>query len=194
MAKSTEVLSGVSLESLVPAARGSSEVDAVHRGVASPPSATDVTSDRRRQVGMSADQSGRGMPSHCLDDAYPPIFTLRDVASVSQPLHEDITGTADPLQPPACHWSCAEASLTRNPDLGMYEFGVHGLEMQAALFEMLTYDSAGGARRNLEMSIEINQSGDPAKEDIRYLLQPYYVAANVHRFNEPARALTGVAP
>ena len=36
--------------------------------------------------------------------------------------------------------------------------------------------------------------GDPAKEHARYLLQPYYVAANVHHFNEPAGTLTEVAP
>ena len=152
MAESAEALSGVSLESLIPAARGSSEVDAIHRGVASPPSASDVIGDRRRQVGMNADQSGQGMPSHRLDDACPPISTLRDGASVPQPLHEDIPGTADPLHPPACHWSCAVASLTRNFGLGTYEFGVQGLEMQAAAFEMLTYDYAAGALRNLEMS------------------------------------------
>jgi hypothetical protein len=194
VAEFAEALSGVSLESLIPAVRGSSEVDAVHRGVASPPSATDVIGDRRRQVGMNADLSGQGMPPHRLDDACPPISTLRDVASVPQPLHEDIPGTADPLQPPACHWSCAEASLTGNLGLSTYEFGVQGLEMQAAAFEMLTYRYAGGALRNLEMNIEISRWGDPAKKDPRYLLQPYYVAANVHRFNEPAGTLTEVAP
>ena len=40
------------------------------------------------------------------------------------------------------------------------------------------------------MSIEISRWGHQA----RYLLQPYYVAANVHRFNEPAGTLTEVAP
>lgn len=59
---------------------------------------------------------------------------------------------------------------------------------------MLTYDYAGGALRNLEMSIEISRWGHPAKEAARYLLQPYYVAANVHRYNEPAGTLTKVAP
>ena len=194
MAESAEALSGVSPESLIPAARGSSKVDAVHRGVASPPSATDVLGDRHRQVGMNANQSGLGMSSYRLDDACPPISTLRDVASVPPPLHEDIPGTADPLQSPACHWSCAEASLTRNLGLGTYEFGVQGLEMHAAAFEMLTCDYAGGALRNREMNIEISRWDAPVKEDARYLLQPYYVTANGHRFNEPAGTPTEVAP
>jgi hypothetical protein len=155
VAESTETLSGVSLERLIPAARGSSEINAVHRGVASPPSAPDVIGDHRRQVGMNVDQSARGMPPNRLDAAAPPIFPLRDVASGSPPLHENIPGTDDPLQPP---------------------------------------DYASGALRNLEMSIEINRSDDPAKEDARYLLQPYYIAANVHHFNKPAKTLAEVAP
>ncbi len=89
---------------------------------------------------------------------------------------------------------CAEGGLTRNLGVGMYESGVLGLEMQAAVFEMLTYDNARGAPRNLELSIEISRWGDPGKDDARYLRQPYYVAANVHRFNEPAETLAEVAP
>jgi hypothetical protein len=54
--------------------------------------------------------------------------------------------------------------------------------------------SAGHDAAVQEMSIEISRWGDPAKEDARYLLQHYYVAANVHRFNEPAGTLTEVAP
>jgi hypothetical protein len=43
------------------------------------------------------------------------------------------------------------------------------------------------------MSIEISRWGDHAKKDAQYLLQPYYVAANVHRFNQPAGTTTEVA-
>jgi hypothetical protein len=60
-------------------------------------------------------------------------------------------------------------------------------------FEMLTYDHTGDAPCNPEMSIEISRWGAAAKKDTRYLLQPDYVAADVHRFNEPAGTLTEVA-
>jgi hypothetical protein len=89
-------------------------------------------------------------------------------------------------------WSCAEASLTRNFGYGTYEFVVRGLEMlePAAVFGMFTYDYASGTLHNREMNIEISRWGDPAKKNAQYVLQPYYVAANVHRFNAPAGTLT----
>jgi hypothetical protein len=89
-------------------------------------------------------------------------------------------------------WSCAEASLTQNLGFGTYEFVVRGLEKlePAAVFGMFTYDYAGGALHNREMNIEISRWGDPAKKNAQYVMQPYYVAANVHRFNAPAGALT----
>lgn len=82
-------------------------------------------------------------------------------------------------------WSCAEASLTNNLGYGAYEFLVQGLEglEPAAVFGMFTYDYASGAQHNREMDIEISRWGDPAKKNAQYVLQPYYVAANVHRFN-----------
>jgi hypothetical protein len=40
------------------------------------------------------------------------------------------------------------------------------------------------------MSIEISQWGDAAKKNAQYVLQPYYVATNVHRFNVPTGVLT----
>jgi len=89
-------------------------------------------------------------------------------------------------------WSCAEASLTRNLGYGAYEFAVRGLEAlePAAVFAMFTYDYASGALHNREMNIEISRWGDPTNKNAQYVLQPYYVAANVHRFNLPAGTLT----
>jgi hypothetical protein len=89
-------------------------------------------------------------------------------------------------------WSCAEASLTRNLGYGTYEFVVRGLDSlePAAVFGMFTYDYASGAQHNREMAIEISRWGDLAKKNAQYVLQPYYVAPNVHRFNVPAGTLT----
>jgi hypothetical protein len=89
-------------------------------------------------------------------------------------------------------WSCAEASMTRNLGYGTYEFVVCGLDAlePAAVFGMFTYDYASGALHNREMNIEISRWGDPTKKNAQYVLQPYYVAANVHRFNAPAGTLT----
>ena len=90
-------------------------------------------------------------------------------------------------------WSCSEAALTRNLGYGAYEFVVRGLDAlePAAVFGMFTYDYAGGAQHNREMDIEISHWGGPTeKKNAHYLLQPYYVAANVHRFNAPRGTLT----
>lgn len=89
-------------------------------------------------------------------------------------------------------WSCAEASLTQNLGYGTYEFVVRGLDAlePAAVFGMFTFDYAGGALHNREMSIEISRWGDPERKNAQYILQPYYVAANVHRFNTPSGTLT----
>jgi hypothetical protein len=89
-------------------------------------------------------------------------------------------------------WSCAEASLTRNFGYGTYEFVVRGLESlePAAVFAMFTYDYASGAQHNREMNIEISRFGDPTQANAQYVLQPYYVAANLRRFHAPAGTLT----
>jgi hypothetical protein len=89
-------------------------------------------------------------------------------------------------------WSCSEASLTRNLGYGTYEFVVRGLDglEPAAAFDMFTYDYASGAQHHREMNIEISQWGNPAQTNAQYVLQPYYVAANVHRFQAPAGTLT----
>ena len=89
-------------------------------------------------------------------------------------------------------WSCAEASLTRNLGYGTYEFVVSGLESMepAAVFSMFTYDYASGSQHNREMDMEISRWGNPAEKNAQYVLQPYYVAANVHRFNAPNGTLT----
>lgn len=90
-------------------------------------------------------------------------------------------------------WSCAEASLMRNLGYGTYEFLVSGLDAlePAAVFAMFTYDYASGAQHNREMDIEISRWGNPTEaKNAQYTLQPFYMAANVHRFNPPAGTLT----
>ena len=90
-------------------------------------------------------------------------------------------------------WSCAEVSLTRNLGYGTYEFVVRGLDAlePAAVFGMFTYDYASGAQHNREMAIEISRWGNPTeKNNCQYVLQPYYEAANVYRFNAPGGTLT----
>lgn len=89
-------------------------------------------------------------------------------------------------------WSCSEVSLNRSLGYGTYEFVVRELGQlePAVVFGMFTYDYAGGPQVNREMDIEISRWGDPDNKNAQYVLQPYYVAANVHRFNIPSGRLT----
>jgi hypothetical protein len=89
-------------------------------------------------------------------------------------------------------WSCAETSMIRNLGYGTYEFVVRGLEglEPAAVFSMFTYDYASGAQHNREMGVEISRWGNPTKKNAQFVVQPYYVAANVHRFSVPNAVLT----
>ncbi len=89
-------------------------------------------------------------------------------------------------------WTCAEVSLTRSLGYGTYRFVVRDSSQlePAAVFGMFTWDYAGVEQRNREVDIEINRWGDVFSKNAQYVVQPYYVAANVHRLTIPAGRLT----
>src|SRR4051812_36550870 len=89
-------------------------------------------------------------------------------------------------------WTCAEVSLTRSLGYGTYRFVVKDISHlePAAVFGMFTWDYAGGEQGNRELDIEISRWGDPASKNAQYVVQPYYVAANVVRFMAPEGKLT----
>ena len=60
----------------------------------------------------------------------------------------------------------------------------------AAAFGMFTWDDLGVEQNHREVGIEISRWGDPANKNAQYVIQPYYVAANVARFTAPAGRLT----
>jgi hypothetical protein len=89
-------------------------------------------------------------------------------------------------------WTCAEVSLTRSLGYGTYRFVVRDISHlePAAVFGMFTWDYAGGEQGNREVDIEISRWGDPTSKNAQYVVQPYYVAANVARFMAPGGRLT----
>ena len=89
-------------------------------------------------------------------------------------------------------WTCAEVVLTRSFGYGTYSFVVRdtsNLE-PAAVLAMFTWDYAGGDDNNREMDVEVSRWGDPASKNVQYVVQPFYVPANVARFISPPGALT----
>lgn len=89
-------------------------------------------------------------------------------------------------------WSCAEASLTRSLGYGTYSFTVEDTSSvdPAAVLGMFTFDYSGADENYHEMAIEVSRWGDPLIKNAQYVVQPYYVAANVSRFSLPRATVT----
>jgi hypothetical protein len=89
-------------------------------------------------------------------------------------------------------WTSAEVSLTRSLGYGTYAFVVRDVSQlePSAAFGLFTWDDEGGDQNHRELDVEISRWGDPAIANAQYVVQPYYVAANVRRFAAPAGRLT----
>ena len=89
-------------------------------------------------------------------------------------------------------WTCAEVSLTRSLGYGTYSVQVRDSSNvePAAVFGMFTWDYAGTDQNYREMAIEMSRWGDPASNNGQYVVQPFYVPANVAKFTAPAGPLT----
>lgn len=89
-------------------------------------------------------------------------------------------------------WTCAEVKLSRSLGYGTYVFVVRDVSHlePAAVLSMFTWDEANAGQNHREMDIELAKWGDPASKNAQYVVQPYYVPANVVRFNAPAGTLT----
>ena len=97
-------------------------------------------------------------------------------------LHLRIAGQPD-------HWTSAEIGLTRSLGYGSYRFVVRDISQlePAAVFSILTWDDSGPPR---EMNIEVSRWGETTSKNLQYVIQPYYVPANVVRFMAPPGVLT----
>ena len=92
----------------------------------------------------------------------------------------------------AGQWSCAEVKLLRSLGYGSYRFVVRDVSQlePAAVLSMFTWDDDDAGQNHREMNIELAKWGDAASKNAQYVVQPYYVPANVVRFNVPAGLLT----
>lgn len=90
------------------------------------------------------------------------------------------------------HWTSAEVILTRSLGYGTYAFTVRDTSAldPAAAFGMFTWDEEALDQNHRELDIDISRWGDPSVPNAQYVLQPYYVPANVARFSAPAGTLT----
>jgi hypothetical protein len=90
------------------------------------------------------------------------------------------------------HWTCAEVKLTRSLGYGTYALTVRDSSRlePAAVLSMFTWDDVAGAESHREVDIELTRWGNPDSQNAQYVVQPYYVPANVARFAAPAGLLT----
>jgi hypothetical protein len=100
-------------------------------------------------------------------------------------LHLRIAGEAP-------RWTCAELRLNRRLGYGSYRFVVRDVSRlePAAVLTLFTWDGPAADQSHREMDIEISRWGDPAAKNGQYVVQPYYVPANVAAFVAPAGVLT----
>jgi hypothetical protein len=77
----------------------------------------------------------------------------------------------------------------RSLGYGSYRFIVHDVSHlePAAAFSVFTWDDAGPPR---EVDIEISRWGETGSKNAQFVVQPYYVPANVIRFVAPGGVLT----
>lgn len=89
-------------------------------------------------------------------------------------------------------WTSAEVILARTLGYGTYQFQVRDTSVldPAAALGMLTWDDQGADQNHRELDIEISQWGDRSVPNAQYVVQPYYVPANVVRFAAPAGRVT----
>jgi hypothetical protein len=84
-------------------------------------------------------------------------------------------------------WSCAEINLTRSLGYGSYSFAVRDAPQlePGNVMGLFTWDPLEAGQNHREIDVELSQWGDPAAKNAQFTIQPYYVPANVFRFNSP---------
>jgi len=89
-------------------------------------------------------------------------------------------------------WICSEVILTKNLGYGTYLLTVEDISHlePATIFSAFTWDELPADPNHREMDVEISQWGNPTGEKGRYIVQPYYIPANISRFGAPAGQLT----
>jgi hypothetical protein len=87
-------------------------------------------------------------------------------------------------------WAGAEVKLTRSLGYGTYKFQLRDdshLE-PSALMTLVAWDGVGTESTRRELDIELGRWGDPDNTNVNYVVQPYYVPANIVAFRAPPGA------
>ena len=100
-------------------------------------------------------------------------------------LHLRISGTSG-------KWTAAELKLNRNLGYGTYQFQVRDVSHlePSAVLTLITWDGIGTERNRRELDVELSRWGYIDNDNVHYVVQPYYVPANIVRFRVPSGVFT----
>ena len=100
-------------------------------------------------------------------------------------LHLRISGSRE-------KWSSAELKLARSLGYGTYRFQVRDVSHlePSAVLTLITWDGVGTERNRRELDVELSRWGYIDNNNAHYVVQPYYVPANIVRFRVPAGMFT----
>jgi len=100
-------------------------------------------------------------------------------------LHLRISGSPE-------KWAAAEVKLTRSLGYGTYRFEVRDVSHlePSAVLTLVTWDGVGSERNRRELDVELSRWGYIDNDNVHYVVQPYYVPANIVRFRVPSGIFT----
>ena len=81
-------------------------------------------------------------------------------------------------------WNGAEVNLVRSLGYGTYRFTARDTSLlePAAVLSMFAWDDSNAEQNHREFDIELTRWGDPKNQNAQFVVQPYYLPANVARF------------
>src|SRR5271156_2103058 len=84
-------------------------------------------------------------------------------------------------------WAAAEVKLTRSLGYGTYRFEVRDVSHlePSAVLTLITWDGVGTESTRRELDVELGRWGHLDNTNVNYVVQPYYVPANVAAFRVP---------
>jgi hypothetical protein len=81
-------------------------------------------------------------------------------------------------------WAAAEVRLTRSLGYGTYRFQLRDVSQlePSALLTLIAWDGVGTESTRRELDVELGRWGELENTNVNYVVQPYYVPANILAF------------
>jgi hypothetical protein len=90
------------------------------------------------------------------------------------------------------NWVCGEVHTVRSLGYGTYQFGLRDIiHLQPSVtLGLFTWQKQLSEQAHREIDINISRWGNPRSPNAQFMIQPYYVPANIHRFEIPRGPIT----